>query len=65
MYEEYTYVSWFNFKLGGASAAIGKGFTGFSAYAEIPISTYYGPSIINQPGSDMGCYQTNGSGNTH
>ena len=64
-YETYTYASGFSFKLQAGSPAIGKGNTGFSAYAEIPVSTNFGPSQITQPGADIGCYQSNGTGNQH
>lgn len=64
-YQLYTYASGYNFHLQAGSPAIGKGSMGFSAFAEIPVNTNFGPSQITQPGADAGCYQSNGTGNQH
>jgi len=57
----------FDFHLGAGSPAIGKGTT--TAFTPIttgiPIDANFGASEITAPGADMGCYQTNGTGNHH
>jgi hypothetical protein len=55
----------FDFRLQPGSPCIGKGFTGFSPVQNIPIDPVYGLSEFTPPGSDVGCYQSNGSGNKH
>lgn len=59
------YATGFNFHLQSSSPAIGKGFTGFTAIAPIPVNAIYGATEITQPGIDIGCYQSNGKGNQH
>jgi len=61
----------YNFRLKAGSPAIGIGYTGFSPLQNIvsPVTAYvknpnFAP-VISQPGVDMGCYQSNGSGNQH
>lgn len=60
-------VDGFNFHLASGSPAIGKGTTtAFSPITTgIPVDANFGASEITPPGADMGCYQTNGSGNHH
>ncbi len=60
-------VDGYNFHLQSGSPAVGKGTTtAFSPItAGIPISANFGSSGITAPGKDMGCYQTNGTGNQH
>ena len=55
----------FDFHLKSNSPAIGKGYTGFSPLALVPIDPIYGATEITMPGADMGAYQSNGSGNQH
>jgi len=57
----------YNFHLQSNSPAIGKGTTtAFSPItAGIPVNANFGSSGITAPGKDMGCYQSNGSGNQH
>ena len=64
-YQNVNYAAGFNFRLSSGSPAIGKGYTGFSALAKIPVNAIYGPSEITQPGADIGAYQSNGVGNQH
>ena len=64
-YQEYNYASGFDFHLGTGSPAIGKGYTSFSALAVVPVNANYGATAITAPGADIGCYQSNGSGNQH
>ena len=56
----------YNFRLQANSPAIGKGTTSFSPItAGIIIDPTFGSSGITAPGKDMGCYQSNGTGNQH
>ena len=59
------YVTGFDFHLQTSSPAIGKGFTGFSALGVVPVDPTYGATEITAPGADIGCYQSNGTGNKH
>lgn len=61
----------YDFHLKAGSPAIGGGYTGFSPFANIinPVTSdvknsNYAPTIT-PPGKDIGCYQTDGSGNQH
>ena len=54
-----------SFKLATGSPAIGKGNTNFSPLKVVPVSANYGATDITLPGVDLGCYQTNGTGNQH
>ena len=62
-------VDGYNFHLQANSPAIGKGTTDASVVAPlttgIPVNATFGSSEITLPGRDMGCYQTNGTGNHH
>lgn len=64
-YQEVDYVSGFDFHLNSGSQAIGKGTTSFTAMALVKLDPNYGATEITQPGSDIGCYQSNGTGNAH
>jgi len=59
-----SYVGSFNFKLQAGSPALGKGYTGFSALNVTKAKSPFA-AIITQPGKDIGCYQSDGSGNQH
>jgi hypothetical protein len=61
----YSAIGNFNFRLQSSSPLIGKGFTTFSPLIVVPVAPIYGLSFVSQPGSDLGCYQINGSGNRH
>ncbi len=60
-------VDGYNFHLQSGSPAIGKGTT--TAFkpitAGIPVDANFGASEMLSPGADMGCYQSNGTGNHH
>ncbi len=58
------YASGYDFHLQSNSPAIGKGYTAFRAIASVPVGGDFGANIT-QPGSDIGAYQSNGSGNMH
>jgi hypothetical protein len=58
-------VDGFDFHLQSNSPAIGKGFTGFSAVANVPVDANFGSGGITPPGKDIGCYQADGTGNQH
>jgi hypothetical protein len=64
-YQQIAYASGFNFHLTAASPAGGKSFTTFSPLAVVPVNPNFGATEITLPGSDIGCYQLNGSGNQH
>jgi len=53
-----------NFKLLGASQAIGKGRTDFAPQASVTVTGTYG-TTISLPGKDIGAYQNDGTGNQH
>ena len=59
----------YDFHLASNSPAIGKGTTNASLVAPIKtgilVDANFGASEITPPGADMGCYQTNGTGNQH
>jgi len=59
-----SYVTGFDFHLQPGSPAIAKGFTGFQPVASVPQGGAYG-ATITAPGSDIGAYQSNGTGNQH
>ncbi|OJW81198.1 MAG: hypothetical protein BGO69_04695 [Bacteroidetes bacterium 46-16] len=60
-----SYTSGYDFHLQSGSPALGKGFTGFSPLAAVPVNANFGASELTAPGSDIGCYQANGNGNKH
>lgn len=62
---EADYAGSYNFHLQATSPAIGKGYTGFSAYSSVKPDPTFGPTEIDQPGKDIGCYQSDGTGNQH
>lgn len=55
----------YDFRLQSGSPAIGKGYTGFSALASVPVDATYGVTEITPPGIDIGAFQFNGTGNQH
>lgn len=55
----------YDFHLSSSSPAIGKGYKGFSPIMNVPVDANFGASPITLPGSDLGCFQTDGSGNQH
>lgn len=55
----------FDFHLSSSSPAIGKGYKGFTPIANVPLDANFGSSGITPPGSDLGCFQVDGSGNQH
>ncbi len=60
------YVSGFDFHLASGSPAIGKGTTSFTPLSNpVPIDPVFGVTSITPPGVDIGCYQSNGTGNQH
>jgi hypothetical protein len=58
-------VNKFDFRLQAGSPAIGKGFTGRTPLAVVPIDPVYGVTEITSPGADIGAFQFNGNGNQH
>jgi hypothetical protein len=59
----------FNFRLSSGSPAIGKGTSDANKIAPIRATMVtnanFKPSEVTLPGVDMGCYQSNGTGNQH
>jgi hypothetical protein len=55
----------FNFRLQASSPAIGKGFTGFTPLAVVPVSANFGATVITPPNKDIGAYPTDNTGNKH
>lgn len=55
----------FDFHLSASSPAIGKGTTAFNPISNVPVDPNFGSSGITPPGKDLGCYQTDGTGNQH
>lgn len=56
----------YNFRLQTGSPAIAAGSTNFQPITQgIPVDPNFGSSGITPPGKDMGCYQTDGTGNQH
>lgn len=53
-----------DFRLASGSPAIGKGKTDFSALAAVTV-TGTNAAQVDKPGADIGCYQTDKSGNQH
>ncbi|MDQ2721002.1 MAG: hypothetical protein M3Z26_14745 [Bacteroidota bacterium] len=64
-YQTQASVDGYNFHLQSNSPAIGKGYQGFSPITNVPIDLNFGSSGITGPGKDIGCYQSDGSGNQH
>jgi Fe-S cluster assembly iron-binding protein IscA len=64
-YKTQASVDAYNFHLQSNSPAIGKGFQGFSAIANVPVDPTFGATAIVGPGKDIGCYQADGTGNLH
>lgn len=63
--ETISFVAGYDFHLQTGSPAIGKGTTAFTPLSVVPIDPVYGATELTPPGADMGCYQSNGSGNKH
>jgi hypothetical protein len=60
-----TAVGNFKFNLKPTSPCIGKGFTGFSPMRRVPVDPVYGVTEYTLPGTDIGAFQFNGTGNQH
>jgi hypothetical protein len=61
------YVSGSDFHLQSTSPAIGKGYTAWTPNvpAGVVVDAVFGPSSLPTPGKDIGCYQSDGTGNHH
>jgi len=64
-YQNYNYTAGFDFHLATSSPAIAKGNTSLTPFSNVPVDPIYGSSEITAPGTDLGCYQVNGTGNQH
>ena len=61
-----TAVGPYNFHLQPTSPLIGKGTTtAVTPYTVVPVDPVYGATEVTPPGTDLGCYQSNGTGNQH
>ena len=58
-------VGTYDFRLQPGSPAIGKGYTGITPLAAVPVDPKYGVTEITAPGNDIGAFQLNGTGNQH
>lgn len=54
-----------DFRLKSTSPAIGKGFTGFAPLQRVTVIGGDFGATVTPPGSDIGAYQSNGTGNQH
>lgn len=55
----------YDFRLQASSPAIGKGYTGITPLAAVPVDPVYGVTEYTPPGRDIGAFQFNGAGNQH
>ena len=55
----------FDFHLNTGSPAIGAGSTSIAPLAKVALNATYGDTDITLPGTDIGDYQSNGTGNKH
>jgi hypothetical protein len=62
---QYSAIGNFNFHLLANSPLIGKGNTTIKPLITVPLDKIYGLSDATLPGTDLGAYQLNGSGNQH
>ncbi len=60
-----SFATGWDFRLKSTSPCVGKGFINFTPLSQIPVDPIYGATEVTPPGSDIGCYQLNGSGNKH
>ena len=63
--QDYSAVGSFNFHILSTSPLVGKGYTNFQPLIVVPLAPIYGLSEATPPGTDIGCYQVNGTGNQH
>jgi hypothetical protein len=63
--QDYAAIGSFNFHILSTSPVAGKGYTAFQPLIVVPIDPVYGLSSATPPGTDLGCYQINGTGNQH
>jgi hypothetical protein len=60
------YTNGFDFHLQSGSPAIGRGTVNFNPLSSpVPVDPVFGATSIPAPGKDMGCYQSDGTGNKH
>lgn len=64
-YKTQASIDGYDFHLASGSPAIGKGYKGFSPITNVPLDANFGSSGITGPGTDLGCYQVDGTGNQH
>lgn len=64
-YQTQASIDGYDFHLQSGSPALGKGTTAFSAITNVPVDANFGSSGITAPGKDIGCYQSDGTGNQH
>ena len=60
-----TAIGSYNFHISPTSPLVGKGNTTITPYTVVPLDPIYGATEVTPPGADLGCYQTNGTGNQH
>lgn len=65
-YKNIAYANGFDFHLQSGSPAIGKGSaTALTPMTLVPVDANFGATEVTAPGTDVGCYQSNGNGNKH
>lgn len=60
-----SFVGNYDFHLKSNSPCIGKGTSNFKLLNVVPVDPIYGATELTQPGTDIGCYQVNGTGIKH
>ncbi len=64
-FQKVAYTSGFDFNIQSGSPVVGKGNSGVTPLAAVPVDEKFGASEITAPGADIGAYQANGKGNKH
>ncbi len=63
--QDITAIGTYKFTLQSNSPCIGKGYKGVTLKKKVPLDLTHGVTEYTLPGSDIGCYQIDGTGNQH